>query len=96
LERSQITDFRLVTTVSLQTMLYPEMQNSLFVTGKICYSVNKATATNTHLCTKPSSNECRTWALYRISRISWGVLSIHWPFWIGRSNILQNSVFVPK
>ena len=51
---SQITDFRLATTVSLQFMLYPEMKNSLFVTGKICYSVKKATATLTSVQNLPA------------------------------------------
>ncbi len=50
----------------------------------------------THLCTKPSSRLCRTWLLYLMSWTSCGVLSIHWPFRMGRSNMLLNSCRVPR
>lgn len=49
-----------------------------------------------HLCTKPSSRLCRTWLLYLISWMSWGVLSTHCPFRMGRSNMLLNSWRVPN
>ena len=49
-----------------------------------------------HLCTKPSRRLCRTWLRYRMRRTSWGVLSIHCPFRMGRSNMLLNSCRVPR
>lgn len=49
-----------------------------------------------HLCTKPSRRLCKTWLRYRMRRTSWGVLSIHCPFRIGRSNMLLNSCRVPR
>jgi hypothetical protein len=51
---------------------------------------------NTHLCTNPSKRLWRTWALCRIRRVSLGVLSTHWPFMIGLSNMLQNSALLPR
>ena len=50
----------------------------------------------THLWTKPSSRLCSTCALKRMRRTSWGVESWHCPFMMGRSNMLQNSVLVPR
>ena len=49
-----------------------------------------------HLCTKPSRRLCSTWLRYRMRRTSWGVLSIHCPFRMGRSNMLLNSCRVPR
>ena len=49
-----------------------------------------------YLCTNPSSKLCNTWALKRMSLVSCGVESTHCPFMMGRSNMLQNSVFVPR
>ena len=51
---SQIADFRLVITVSLQYMPYTEMKNGWFVTSKIRYSVNKATETLTSVQNPPA------------------------------------------
>jgi len=50
----------------------------------------------TDLWTNPSSRLCSTCDLNLISLISSGVLSLHCPFMIGRSNMLQNSVRVPR
>jgi len=51
---------------------------------------------NTDLWTNPSRRLWRTWDRNLMSLMSSGVLSLHWPFIIGRSNMLQNSVRVPR
>lgn len=46
--------------------------------------------------THPSSVLWRTWHLFFISLTSYTVESAHWPFWIGRMKLFENSFNVPK
>ena len=51
---------------------------------------------NNYLWTKPRSCWWSTWARCFINLLSLGVESLHWPFWMGLSNMLENSVLLPK
>jgi len=48
------------------------------------------------LWTKPFKRLCSTCERNLISLTSPSLLLEHWPFWIGRSNMFENSFFVPR